>query len=368
MANEFVARNGLIAQNNSAITGSLTQGVAGNIASGSYSHAEGGNGVSIDPSQPPISLNDINYITLTGTYGLFVNKVLGDNVIPTAIFLDGDQTSTVPATPFSMYPLSISTDEGEVYYFTVNPQYYDTVPFITSKGYDVDNNQTTFTISPPLQSIYYAVTSDDRNKALGNSSHAEGLGTISSGSYQHVQGQYNKTSTVQSAFIHGNGTSGAARSNLIYAHDSIVEITGSLNVSGSITGSLFGTASYATTASFVLQSVSSSYATSASYAISASQAVSSSYSISASYAISASQAVNSLTASYINPLRQDVQLTGSLSISGSTIQVGNNTLLGNTLLSGSTTVTGSINVSGGQVNVNGVNILDTALAYSIALG
>ncbi len=57
---------------------------------------------------------------------------------------------------------------------------------------------------------------------------------ISSADYQHVQGQWNATSSIQSAFIVGNGTDDGNRSNLIYAHDSTVEITGSLNVSGNI--------------------------------------------------------------------------------------------------------------------------------------
>ena len=48
--------------------------------------------------------------------------------------------------------------------------------------------------------------------------------------------------------------------------------------------------------------------------------------------------------------------TGSLFISGSMF------------LTGSQNVTGSINVYGGDINVNGVNVLDTALAYAIALG
>jgi hypothetical protein len=87
--------------------------------------------------------------------------------------------------------------------------------------------------------------------AIGDGSHTEGLGTIASGSYQHTQGQFNLTSSVQSAFIVGNGTDNNNRSNLIFAAGNQVQITGSLNVSGSITGSLFGTASSALTASFV---------------------------------------------------------------------------------------------------------------------
>jgi len=75
-----------------------------------------------------------------------------------------------------------------------------------------------------------------------------------------------------------------------------VEILGSLTITGSVngefTGSLLGTAS---------------------------NAVSSSYALSSSYAESASF---SQTASYVNPLNQDVQITGSLDVSGSFINNG----------------------------------------------
>ena len=70
--------------------------------------------------------------------------------------------------------------------------------------------------------------------ASGDYSHAEGLGTVASGSYQHVQGQYNISSSAQSAFIVGNGTSISARSNLIFASGSEVQVTGSLSVSGTL--------------------------------------------------------------------------------------------------------------------------------------
>ena len=69
---------------------------------------------------------------------------------------------------------------------------------------------------------------------LGSYSHAEGRSTSASGDYQHVQGQYNITSSVQGAFILGNGTSNANRSNLIFAAGTSVDISGSLNILGSI--------------------------------------------------------------------------------------------------------------------------------------
>jgi hypothetical protein len=94
----------------------------------------------------------------------------------------------------------------------------------------------------------YSHAEGDYTQAKGNYSHAEGQETIASGSYshaegyqtialanhQHVQGQFNIVSSVPAAFIVGNGTDNNNRSNLIYAHDSTVEITGSLNMSGSI--------------------------------------------------------------------------------------------------------------------------------------
>mgnify|MGYP007100077491 CR=1 FL=1 len=51
--------------------------------------------------------------------------------------------------------------------------------------------------------------------AIGDYSHAEGLRTIALGDYQHVQGRYNLTSSIQSAFIVGNG----ADDNLVYSKD-----------------------------------------------------------------------------------------------------------------------------------------------------
>ena len=71
-----------------------------------------------------------------------------------------------------------------------------------------------------------------------------------------------------------------ARNGIIALNNS--QITGSLNVTNGITGSLYGTASYATTAS---------------YALNAPTSISSSY---------------STTASYVLPLRQTVEITGSL--------------------------------------------------------
>jgi hypothetical protein len=95
--------------------------------------------------------------------------------------------------------------------------------------------------------------------AQGNHSHAEGFGTIASGSYQHVQGQFNITSSVQSAFIIGNGADTNTRSNLVFAAGNQFQVTGSVIATQGFSGSLFGTASFASTA------ISSSFASTASF-------------------------------------------------------------------------------------------------------
>jgi hypothetical protein len=85
--------------------------------------------------------------------------------------------------------------------------------------------------------------------AMGNSSHAEGyqttasanyshtngIGTVASGLYQHIVGSYNVSSSNASAFIVGNGTSGALRSNLVFASGSTFQVTGSVNLTQNLT-------------------------------------------------------------------------------------------------------------------------------------
>ena len=79
----------------------------------------------------------------------------------------------------------------------------------------------------------FSHTEGRNTQAIGKFSHTEGLITVALGDYQHVQGQYNITSSAQSAFIVGNGTSNSNRSNLIFASGSQVQITGSLIISTS---------------------------------------------------------------------------------------------------------------------------------------
>jgi hypothetical protein len=121
------------------------------------------------------------------------------------------------------------------------------------------------------------------------------------------------------------------------SRDGNVEITGSLNVTNGITASLYGTASWAEnsltasyitlaqtasyvenaqTASYVLQATSASYANTASYVENAQTASYVLNAISSSYSPNALSASYSVTASYVNPLYQQVLISGSLNLDG----------------------------------------------------
>ena len=119
-------------------------------------------------------------------------------------------------------------------------------------------------------------------------------------------------------------------------------LTGNYSINGNltVTGSLIGTASVATTASYVLQAVSASYATTA---------------LSSSFAA---------TASFVNPLNQQLTITGSLrgqvsalSISSNTasINMSTNNFFTLTLVNGAGTNINPTNINPGQT----VNILVT---------
>jgi hypothetical protein len=213
--------------------------------------------------------------------------------------------------------------------------------------------------SATLASGEYSHAEGDFTQAIGNYSHAEGQNamtlasaqyshaegnhTIAAANHQHVQGQWNVTSSIPAAFIVGNGTDDGNRSNLIYAHDSIVEITGSLNVSGGITGSLFGTGSWArnaVTASYITGSIftSNNPALSASFALTASHALN----------VSPPVTINNNTDNFIvtaTGTSATVQGEPNLRFDGSVL-----TLTGSMLISGSDvdlTVSGTVAAFGG---------------------
>jgi hypothetical protein len=269
MANEFIIKNGFFSQGSSNITGSLSvsAGITGSLF-GTASWAQSASQAltaSYYQETDPIFVAKSASLATTGS-----NNFNGNQTITGSLSqgLEGN----IASGPGSHAEGSATTASGEYSHAEGD--------FTQATGnYSHAEGQNTMT----LASAQY--------------SHAEGNNTIAAANHQHVQGQWNITSSIPAAFIVGNGTDNGNRSNLIYAHDSIVEITGSLNVSGGITGSLFGTASY----------VSGSVFTNTNPALSA------------SYALTASHALNgggSSTPTF--PYTGSAIISGSLIVTGST--------------------------------------------------
>ena len=249
-------------------------------------------------------------------------------------------------------------------------------------------------------------------EAIGDYSHAEGLSTVASGAFQHVQGQYNISSSAQSAFIIGNGTSITARRNLVFASGSVFEISGSLNVSGSITGSLLATNGVVSGSSQVTLTSTTGYTTFSQSLAGTNQSASVSIVITSQSAWGAFQsasafsssaatvdnaqnvrlntietftssiagtnlftasiaATNTFTASIAgtNTFTQSANArlnslesrTGSYATTGSNSFVGNQTITGSSTISGSLFVTGSLNAASitGSLLSSRINLTST---------
>jgi hypothetical protein len=156
--------------------------------------------------------------------------------------------------------------------------------------------------------------------------------------------------TVSSSIIYSSGSNTFGNSlanNQIFTGS--VSITGSLTINGRnylTDSSSFGTRvlNLEQTSASVLLATASLYAATASL-----------------YAATAS--LYAATASLYNFSSSILNFTASQRIlNGTYATTASNTFIG------TETVTGSVNVYGGGFNVNGVNVLDTALAYAIALG
>jgi hypothetical protein len=207
----------------------------GTRAIGVYSHAEGQNNTAIGN----YSHVEGNATTANGLYSHaegFTAIALGDYshaegnlAIASGSFshAEGQQTTTLG-----------NNSHVEGYFTTTTNQYTH-----AEGQYTIASGQSAHAEGENTTAIGFASHAEGKyTTSIGINSHAEGYGTITSGDYQHAQGTYNISSSNPYAFIIGNGTDGANRSNLIYASGSSVQITGSLDISGSvvITGSVIG--------------------------------------------------------------------------------------------------------------------------------
>lgn len=300
MANQFVAKNGLISQNNSIVTGSLT--VTNGITGSLFGTASQALTASYSPNYIPSS--DANLFatkmsntfvgaqTITGSILATADFSLGINNLVRSInssFVAGNSN----AVGFAGYSYTgasagviifevasdISAEIGEYVYIITQGAAPDGIYKVASTVYDDSslpailtitledtsvsgNGQLASLLTPSLTggsanlvteyahaegqyTIAYGTGSHAegyRTVTLGSNSHAAGNYSITNGTAQYVIGTYNKIVNDPYAFVVGNGTDSNNRSNLIFASGSQVQITGSLVVSGSSTFTNIGPA------------------------------------------------------------------------------------------------------------------------------
>ena len=228
MANEFIARNGLISQKNSVITGSLTvtgstntignTTITGSLihgqyisASGKFSHAEGV-GFAVDSTQK-VSLDRVSYLQMNTNYGGLYQSTIPASCSLSASVINGNvlySISSFPATATYAYIASGSTA------FAIKFSFYPPI-IIISSSYNSARNQTTFFYdTSSVQPFYNYIdgtypnlaagtgshTEGFSTKAQGNYSHAEGRETIAYGNYSHAEGYY---TAVYNAYGHAEG-------------------------------------------------------------------------------------------------------------------------------------------------------------------
>jgi len=323
MANEFIARNGLIAQNNTTITGSLnvTGGVTGSISSASFATTASfainkgtsptyvGNAVisgSLEvknptpiptgsifaPTNSPTSLyisssvSQSNYNITNG--GIFIGAG-SDDPDPSIIELNATFYITAYSNQFhsetSIYP-EYTTALATYFTLNINPSSVQSPATIT--GYDIyaydnssnqwyrNSNYTSSGVGPIYNIVY-----------LDSSWVVTSSFTPLTNSPVPVYTTFNKVGIGKSSLLNG-----------ILDINGNTIITGSLIVTNNTTGSLLGTASF------------------------------------------------SPSASSVNPLQQNVLITGSLIITGSTITTGS--VVENTSVLTITSNTASLNLNNGN--------------------
>ena len=229
MANEFIARNGLIAQESSVVSGSLivTQGITGSLF-GTASYVTGSIHTSANPA-----LSASNTLTAS-----FVNP-LNQNVIITGSLLVGTGSSLI-APNYGLTPnLAIGMNTGSTGAVldlrnTSNPIVAgDTLGVIQFVGKDDSS------IAYASSQIRATVSNDPGQGYSGGGNIAIWTGINQAGYPLTERMRVNNLGQV----LIGLTSSLNLTSKLVVSGSTIV--TGSLNVTQGITGSLQGTASYA---------------------------------------------------------------------------------------------------------------------------
>jgi len=315
MPNEFVARNGIIALNNSSITGSL--GVSGGITGSLL-------GTASWASNAVTSSYVLNAVSASfASTASFVNPLLQNVLIGTTT--DAGYKLDVNGTTRIQGAITLNNGQGNALIQQVGTQvYFPNANGIAGYGFSSPSNGVqTFKDNYVLGT---ALTSSAANDGVQTGYSFDTLYSLISG---NKIAKFTTTGSLK-AYIDYDGSIWSSGSGTFIKG---LSVTGSLNAP-SITGSLQGTASWANNV------ISASFATTASNALTA------------SYILSAVSASFASTASSVNTLNQAVAISGSFTIvtgSGVEFQVTNTgTKIGN-IATDTHTITGSMYQSGSTV-------------------
>ena len=238
MANEFIARNGLIAQNNSTITGSLTvtQGITGSLqGTASYAVSGGNQNFQQVTNAGSSSTNTITLNPTASATGLNINTTFDQDVgNSTAIYLDLAEQSTG-------ININASTNDSTALYVTGNAN---------ANAIQIINSGTGIYVNNPESGLVVTGTNLDTGILIINPNGEYGIiQYIGSGSANSI----NLGSTAKGIVINSglSSTGNFIELNKNGVDKLIVNQEGAVTAT-SFTGSLQGTASLATTASYAL--------------------------------------------------------------------------------------------------------------------
>lgn len=347
MANEFVARNGIIALNNSIVTGSLD--VTTNVTSPSFTGSL--YGTSSWAESASIAAN------LQGGTQYYVPVWTDATTLGTSsLYDDGSVIKTVSGGVDIGLKLDFANNVYRLGYTDDNNRdgvYMDFNAGDYAFG-AIDNGNKTFLL-----------IADSGRQITTRSSESVDIGLgLDFANSRYSLGDYNNSSGSTSIIIDDNA-------RVVTISGSTV-ISGSLNVSDNIIGSLQGTASFAQTASFAPNYVLTSATSSMSVATASfvQNAQSASYvlnAVSSSFATSSSLAQNALTASFVqNAISSSFASTASFAVSASWAPSQPPFPF-----SGAAQITGSLLINTGSLNINVaqklIDLEADIIAFAIAL-
>lgn len=180
----------------------------------------------------------------TATTASYVLNAVSASFVTTASYVITAQTASyvITAQTASYVLQAISASRATTASFVTTAQ---TASYVNTASYAIQAlsasyaPDTTFpytgsAIITGSLGIIGSLSNGFKTTTIGDYSHAEGEGTIASGSSQYVGGFYNTHGDKSSLFIIGNGNNNSERSDIFRITKANVQITGSLNMSGSL--------------------------------------------------------------------------------------------------------------------------------------